>query len=155
MTATVTTVRPAATTSTSTGTRRAAVLRAAALSTVLAAVATEVFTAIVRAAGLHLAVGNIGGTSADVVEIGPGACTIMVALCAVAGLALAGVLNRWAKRPAHTYRVSAVALTVASFVPDVFASATATSSKLTLITAHVIAAAIVIPMVSRSLKTQR
>jgi hypothetical protein len=122
---------------------------------VLAAVATEVYTAVIRAAGVHLAIGNIGGTAKDVVEIGPGACAIMVAMCVTAGLVIATGLNRWAQRPAHTFSVTAYVLTALSVVPDAFAGATATSSKLTLIGAHVIAAAIVIPLVTRTLKPER
>lgn len=118
----------------------------------LAAAATEAFTAIVRTAGVHLAIGNIGGTAADVVQIGPGACSIMVAICVALGLGVAAGLNRWATRPTRTFMVSACVLTGLSFVPDVFAGATATSSKLTLMVAHVIAAVIVIPLVARSLR---
>ena len=136
----------------STTTRSTSVLRVGALATVLASAATELYTAVLRSAGVHLAVGNIGGTSADVVKIGPGACTIMVTICVAAGLLVAGLINRYAQRPARTFGVVALGLTVASFVPDVFAGATATSSKISLMGAHVIAAAIVIPLVSRRLR---
>lgn len=121
----------------------------------LASVATEAFTAVLRAAGLHLAVGSIGGTAHDVAVIGPGACTIMVAICVAAGLVVAAAVNRWASRPQRSWRLVACALTGASFVPDVFAGATATSSKLSLMAAHVIAAAIAIPLIGRSLRIDR
>ena len=129
--------------------------RAGLVGALLAAVATEVYTGVIRAAGVHIAVGNIGGTSEDVVEIGPGACAITVAMCVAAGLVLAAGLNRWANWPAHTFLVTACALTALSFGPDLFAGATATSSKVILMGAHVIAAAIVIPLVSRSLRPHR
>jgi hypothetical protein len=150
MTATV--VRPITAPAAATRTH---VWRTGALAAGLAAVATEVYTAVIRAAGVHLAIGNIGGTAKDVVKIGPGACTIMVAICVAAGLVLATTLNRWAKRAARTFRVTAVALTALSFAPDILAGATATSSKLVLMGAHVIAAAIVIPVVGRQLRTSR
>lgn len=150
MTATLSTV-----TARSTDSAAPALWRTGLLATVLAAAATEAWTGIVRATGVHLAAGDIGGSSADVVEIGPGACTIMVAMCMVAGLLLAAGIRRFAARPARTWTVTAYALTVVSFVPDVFAGATATSTKLTLMAAHVIAAVIVVPIVARSLKTQR
>ena len=154
MTATI--ARPATTTdTTSADTARTHVWRAGAVAAVAAAAATEVYTAVLRAAGVHLAIGNVGGTAKDVVKIGPGACSIMVAMCVAAGLVLAAGLNKWAKRPAHTFRVAAVVLTVLSFGPDIFAGATATSSKVVLMGAHVIAAAIVIPLVSRQLRTTR
>lgn len=130
-------------------------LRTGLVATVAAAAATEALTGIVRAAGVHLAVGSIGGSAKDVVEIGPGACTIMVAICMVLGLALAGLLNRYAKAPAHTWVVTTGVLTVLSFVPDVFAGATSTSTKVTLIAAHVVAAAIAIPLVARTLRPTR
>jgi hypothetical protein len=142
-------------TSSSATATRAPVLRAGVAAAVIASAATEAFTGVVRAAGVHLAAGDIGGSAKSVVEIGPGACTIMVVMCVAAGLALAGLLNRYAKTPAHTWRTTAYVLTVLSFVPDIFAGATATSTKLTLMTAHLIAAAIVIPLVSRSLKSHR
>ena len=116
------------------------------------AAATEAFVGLVRAAGVDVAIGSIGGSAADVVDIGPGACSIMVALAVALGTVLAGVLQRFAAHPARAYRRTTGALTVVSFVPDVFAGATATSSKLTLVIAHVIAAAVVIPLVSRSLR---
>jgi hypothetical protein len=134
---------------------RTQVWRVGLVAALLAAVATEVYTAVIRAAGVHIAIGNIGGTAKDVVDIGPGACAVTVGMCVAAGLIVATALNRWAKRPAHAFQVTAYALTVLSFVPDVFAGATATSSKITLMGAHVIAAAIVIPLVTRSLKTAR
>ncbi len=151
---TATTVRPIATTA-STAPTRARVWRVGAVAAVLAAATTEIYAAVIRAAGVHLAIGNIGGTAKDVVEIGPGACTIMVAICGAAGLVLAAALNRWARRPARTFRVTATALTVLSFGPDILAGATATSSKVVLMGAHVLAAAIVIPLVSRQLRTSR
>ncbi|HEX3335262.1 MAG TPA: DUF6069 family protein [Jatrophihabitans sp.] len=148
--------------SVTTATRPAAPVRSAPslwrvglVAVVLAAAATELYTAVIRAAGVHLAIGNIGATAKDVVEIGPGACTIMVVMCVAAGLVIATALNRWAKRPAHTFSVTAYVLTALSFVPDLFAGASATSSKLTLMGAHVIAATIVIPLVTRTLKPER
>ncbi len=149
MTATV--VNPTRTTTTT----RPALWRTGLVAAVLASVATEAFTAVLRAAGVHLAIGSIGGNSADVVDIGPGACTIMVAICVAAGLVVAAALNRWAQRPQRTWRVTTCGLTVASFIPDVFAGATASSSKISLMAAHVIAAAIVIPLVGRSLRATR
>jgi hypothetical protein len=134
---------------------RPALWRTGLAAAALASVAAEAFTAVLRAAGVHLAVGSIGGTAADVVDIGAGACTIMIAICVAAGLVVAAALNRWARRPQRSWRVVACALTAASFVPDVFAGATATSSKVSLMAAHVIAASIVIPLVGRSLRSGR
>jgi hypothetical protein len=151
----VTTATSRSTVSTSTSTSAPALWRAGLVAAILASVATEVLAGIVRASGVHLAVGNMGGTAADVVELNVGACTIMVFSCVAAGLTIAAGLNRWTKRPAHTFQVTAYALTALSVVPDIFAGATAASTKVTLISAHLVAAAIVIPLVSRSLKTER
>jgi hypothetical protein len=48
-----------------------------------------------------------------------------------------------------------VALTVLSFVPDLSVPDTAASSRIVLMTAHVVAAAIVIPVVARRLSATR
>ena len=134
---------------------RPGLVRTGLLAAVLGAAATEVFAAVLRAAGVHLAAGSIGGGSEDVADIGPGACAIMVALCVADGLVLAAGIRRRAQRPRRTWWLTAVALTVVSFVPDVLAGSTATSSRVGLIAAHVVAAAVVIPVVGRSLATKR
>jgi hypothetical protein len=122
---------------------------------VLAAAATESLTAAVRGAGVHLAVGNPGGTAADLLPVNFGACAISIAMCMVVGVAIAALINRRSSRPVRTYRIVTGVLVLVSFVPPLIAGATSASTKLTLIAAHLIAAAIIVPLVSRSLASSR
>ena len=54
---------------------------------------------------------------------------------------MAVAMTRWAKRPAHTFTVTAVVLTAVSLVPPALAGATTTGTKLILALTHVVAAA--------------
>ena len=54
-----------------------ALLRVSLVATVPAAAATETLTAIVRIAGVDLAVGNPGGSPSSVVPVNAGACAIV------------------------------------------------------------------------------
>jgi len=128
-----------------------ALLRTSLLATVFAAAATEAFTALVRAAGVHLAVGDPGGSASSVVPVGPGACTVALAMVMVLGTGLAVSINRWSTHPARAYtRVTSV-LVLASLSAPLTAAATTTVTKLTLGAAHLIAAAVIIPLVRRRL----
>lgn len=120
-------------------------LRVNLLVTIAAAAATETLTAVVRAAGVHLAVGNPGGTAASVVPVNADACAVTIAICMVIGTGIAALINRYASRPARTYRMVTGALVLVSLLAPLTAAATSTSTKLTLIAAHLIAAAIVVP----------
>jgi hypothetical protein len=131
------------------------VVRVNLLVTIAAAAATEALTAGVRAAGVHLAVGDPGGTAASVVPVKAGAGAITVAIVMLIGTALAVLINRYASRPARTYRIVASALVVVSLAAPLTAAATSAGTKLTLIAAHLIAAAIVVPSVSRRLTAAR
>jgi hypothetical protein len=69
------------------------------------------------------------------------------------GVVLARSLARRADRPRSRFVVTTVALTALSFVPDVLLSTDA-ASKLTLVTTHLVAAAIVIPALAARLAVQ-
>jgi uncharacterized membrane protein YoaK (UPF0700 family) len=153
-----TTYSPTTTTSTSsnidpTAARvpRGSLLRVSLGATGLAAAATEALTATVRAAGVHLAVGNPGGDAASVVPVNVGACAIAIAMCMVIGTAIAALINRRSARPARTYRLTSSVLLLASLAAPLTAAATTTPTKLTLIAAHLTAAAIIVPLVSSRL----
>jgi hypothetical protein len=156
---TTTTDRMSAPTTSRTSTRTRvpflALARTSAYAAGGAAVATESLTAVVRAAGVHLAVGDPGGSSDSVTPVGFGACTVSILLCMVIGTALAALLNRRSADPARRYRRAGVALVALSLVAPLTAAATSPATKLTLCAAHLIAAAIVIPLVSRRLAATR
>ena len=71
------------------------------------------------------------------------------------GVVLALALRRWAKRPAHTFTVTTIALTVLSFFGPVTTGHTTMATRLVLALTHVVAAAIVIPAMARTLPSRR
>jgi hypothetical protein len=75
-------------------------------------------------------------------------------LWSAVGTVLAMTLARWAKRPARTFVVTTVVLTVLSFGPVVTADADA-ATQVALVLSHVVAAAIVIPALALRLVTDR
>jgi hypothetical protein len=128
-----------------------AVLTANLTATVGAAASTEALTGVVRASGVHLAVGNPGGDASSVVAVNAGACTVAVVLAMVFGTVLATAVSRFAHRPALTYQVTAAVLVALSLLAPLAAGATSAGTKLTLVAAHLLAAAVVVPIVTRSL----
>ncbi|WP_328529283.1 DUF6069 family protein [Nocardioides sp. NBC_00368] len=74
----------------------------------------------------------------------------LTAFFSLIGVAMAAVLARVARRPRRTFVVTTVVLTVASLVPDVTFGFDA-ASAVVLMLLHVVAAAIVIPVLARRL----
>ena len=130
-------------------------LRVSLGATALAAAATEALTAVVRAAGVQLAVGDPGGSAASVVPVDVGACAISVAMSMVVGTVIAALINRRSSRPARTYRRVTGVLVLLSLVAPLTAAATSTPTRLTLIATHLVAAAVIVPMVARRLPRTR
>ncbi|MGW4944949.1 DUF6069 family protein [Actinoplanes sp. NPDC004185] len=85
----------------------------------------------------------------------PGLFAFGVAVSVFWGTVLAVLLRRYADRPARTYLWATIALTAVSFAGPGFAGATAISTMLMLAGAHVLAAIIVIPVVTRRLVVRR
>jgi hypothetical protein len=107
----------------------------------LAAVATSAVAAAGEFAGIGLIVGGAA--------IPVSGFAVLTAICSVVGLALALVL-RWARRPRAVFLRTTIALTALSLVPDVLADASPATKVLLMVT-HLVAAAIVIPVVARRL----
>jgi hypothetical protein len=107
-----------------------------------AAAATSVFAVATDAVGVSL---KVSGESIPV--LGFAQVTFVAALI---GTILAVVLAGHAQHAARTFVRSTIALTVLSFVPDVFADA-ATSTRVALALSHVVAAVIVIPALAARL----
>jgi len=107
-----------------------------------AAVATTGIAAAADAVGVPIA---IGGESIPLLAFAQ-----LTLLATAIGVLLAGVMARRAAQPQRTFVRTTVALTVLSFIPDVLADAQ-TSTKLTLMLTHVVAAAIVIPTLASRL----
>jgi Family of unknown function (DUF6069) len=120
-----------------------------ALAGVTAAAATELYGVVARSAGIPMAAGSIGATTAEPITVGMFAMGTLI--CTFWGTVLAVILARYATRPARAYVRTTVALTAVSLAGPIGAGDTAASTKLTLALAHLLAAAIVIPIVTRRL----
>lgn len=107
-----------------------------------AAAATSAVAAAGHAAGVSL---DVSGEPIAV----PGFAVVTLVF-ALVGLAIAAGIRRWAAAPRRTWLVTTGVLTVLSFGPDLVADA-ATSTKLLLMTTHVVAALVVVPALARRL----
>jgi hypothetical protein len=121
-------------------------------ATVAAGAAAEAWVALMRATGVELRVGDPFGDASSVMALPTGACATSIVMCMVLGTALAVGLNWKARRPAHTYVVVACALTFVSLGAPLVAAGTSAGTKFTLIVAHLIAAAVIVPLVARCLR---
>jgi uncharacterized protein DUF6069 len=143
----------------STGPRRDArrglgsLLKTAAVAAVAAAVAGEIFRAIAVSAGVPMQAGLPG--EATMVQLTFGSYAIMTLMCVVPGTLVAGALALLARRPARTFVVVAVAVTAASLLAPIAGLAPATSTRVVLSIAHVLAAAVFVPPVARRLTQMR
>jgi hypothetical protein len=117
------------------------------VATLAAAAATEALVALAGAVGTDVAIQGQ--------ELKAGGCAVAVLMCMVAGAALLAGVRRWSASPASTWTRATVALTALSFVPDLTVPDTAAGSRIVLMTAHVVAAAIIVPAVARRLRTSR
>ncbi|MFI5625724.1 DUF6069 family protein [Nocardioides sp. NPDC051685] len=78
----------------------------------------------------------------------------LTAFFSLIGVAMAAVMARVARSPRRTFVVTTVVLTVVSFVPDATFGFDAVSA-VTLMVLHVVAAAIVVPVLARRLAEER
>jgi hypothetical protein len=108
----------------------------------LTAAATATVAAAGEFAGISLVVGG-----APIPVFG---FAVLTVIFSVVGLVLALVLARSARRPRTAFVRTTIVLTALSLVPDVLADASA-ATKVLLMLAHVVAAAIVIPAIARRL----
>jgi hypothetical protein len=113
----------------------------------IASVATSALAAVASAAGVSFA--DSSGVSIPISGF-----AMLTMILSIVGVVMAAVLARTARRPRSTFVRTTVALTVLSFVPDFtvgFDAATAVS----LMTLHVVAAAIVVPTLASRLAHKR
>jgi len=125
------------------------VWQVSAFASVIAAVATELYGLAARAGGVPMSAAGFGQTTATPITVGMFAMGTL--LCAFLATILAMILARFAARPARAFAGTAVALTALSLAVPLSAADTATATRLTLAGAHLLAAAIIIPAVSRRL----
>jgi hypothetical protein len=130
------------TVTTSTAPTLGSLLLAGAAATVAASVATAVVAAAGGAVGISTAVSGA--------PIPPSGFAVLTVIFSVIGLGIAAALRRFADRPRLAWIRTSLTLTGLSFVPDLLADATVATKALLMLT-HVVAAAIVIPVVARRL----
>ncbi len=124
-------------------------------ATVAAGVLTEAWVAVVPATGVDLRLGDPFGDPSDTMRLPGGACATSIAMCMVLGTALAVLINLRARRPAYTYVVTAAVLTFVSLGAPLVSAGASGATKLTLIVAHLLAAAVIVPVVARCLAGRR
>ena len=140
----MTTSTPVHTTITGSATAGRSIWRTAAIAGVAAAVATTVIGAAAKAADVPLLVGEL--------EVQVPAFAMFTLIGAALGGLLASQIAKRSSQPRRTFVTATVVLTALSFVPDLTADAT-TATKLTLIGARLLAAAIIIPALAARLTT--
>ncbi len=125
------------------------VWQVSAVAGLAAAVATELYGLAARAAGVPMAAAGLGSAKATPITVGMFAMGTLI--CTFWGTILAVVLARYAAHPARIYVRATVALTALSLAIPLSAADTALSTRVTLAVAHLIAAAIIVPPVTRRL----
>jgi hypothetical protein len=116
------------------------------LATLAAMAATTLAAALTRSLGVDLEVS--GGEPIPVSGIG-----VVTGFFSLVGIVIAAPLLRWSARPAEVFVWTAVSLTAISLVPPFLSGANAATIT-TLVALHLVAAAVMIPAVARSLRTR-
>lgn len=123
-------------------------LVAVGLGAALAAAAVNAVVAVgARAAGVDFQVA--GGEAIPVSGI-----AFVTAVLSAAGVVVAVALQHWSDRPVQWWVRTTVVLTALSLVPPFLAGADA-ATTVTLVVLHLLAAALVVPVVARTLGSRR
>ncbi|MBP1784121.1 DUF6069 family protein [Micromonospora chalcea] len=119
------------------------------LATLAGAVAAEAFTLAARGLGVPMEAAGVWEEQAQAIPVG--AIARSVVLWSIGGIVLAVVAARRARRPARVFVAGTVAFTVLSLAAPAFAQDTAVSTQLVLAGTHVIAGAVIIPILAARL----
>jgi hypothetical protein len=120
---------------------------------IIGLVSVEVYAVVLRAAGVWLRAGVIGARAAHPVSYGSIAAAVL--LGAFWGSIAAAVVARKARHPQRAFAVIAAAAVALSLVFPLAAGATPTGVKLALTSAHLLAAAVMVPAFLRQLAPAR
>jgi hypothetical protein len=120
-----------------------------AIAALAGAAALYAYGTVAKALDVPMRAGEMGASHAQALT--PASFATGVVLCTVAGTILAMVLARRAAHPARAFLRTSLALVAISLVFPLAASHTAMATRLTLALGHLIAAAIVIPIIARRL----
>ena len=123
------------------------------LSGLAASVTVETWGLVARAAGVPMRAAGLGSHHATPITVGMFAMGTMVVTFWFTFAVI--LMARFAKNPGRTYLCTALPLLALSLVVPATAADTAISTKLTLAAAHLIAGAIIIPVVARRLSRPR
>ena len=134
------------TSTTGSATAGRSIWRTAAIAGVAAAVATTVIGAAAEAADVPLLVGEL--------EVHVPAFAMFTIIGAALGGLLASQIAKRSSQPRRTFVTATVVLTALSVLPDLTADAT-TATKITLVGAHLVAAAVIIPALAAHLSAAR
>ncbi|RYP87716.1 hypothetical protein EKO23_04805 [Nocardioides guangzhouensis] len=117
------------------------------IATLAAMVATTLAAALAGAAGVDFEIPDGGET------IPLSGFAVVTGFFSVVGVLIAGGLLRWSAHPAERFVWTAVTLTLISLVPPLLSGAD-TATIAALMGLHLVAAAVMIPALTRSLRTQ-
>ena len=117
------------------------------IATLAAMVATTLAAALAQASGVDFEVPDGGET------IPLSGFTVVTGFFSVVGVMIAAALGRWSARPAERFVWTAVSLTAISLVPPLFSGGN-TATIAALIGLHLVAATVMIPTMTRLLRTQ-
>lgn len=117
------------------------------IATLAAMVSTTLAAALARAAGVDFEIPDGGET------IPLSGVAVVTGFFSVVGVVIAVALLRWSARPADRFVWTAVALTALSLVPALVSGANAATIA-ALLGLHLVAAAVMIPVLARSLRTR-
>jgi hypothetical protein len=129
------------------------VWRGAVIAAAAAIAATELYAAAARALGIPMKAGSLGAHTASPLTAAGFATGVLI--CTFWGAVLATVLAKKASQPARTFVIIAAALAAVSLAIPAGAGATTAATKMTLAAAHILVAAIVIPILARHLRPHR
>lgn len=127
--------------------------RSVAFVALIAGVAAELVAGAARAIDIPMRAGPIGASTA--VTLPPGLVGLEAAIGVVAGAVLVGTASKRSSRPRRNFLRFTIALTGLSLISPIAAGATQTATKVVLVSIHVVVALIAIPMLARTLPTER
>ena len=119
------------------------------LAGICAGIPVEIWGLVARAAGVPMRAAGEGSHHASPITVGMFALGVMVVTFWYTFAVV--VMARFAKHPARTYLRITLPLLVLSLAAPFTAADTATSTKVTLAIAHLIAAAVIVPAVAKRL----
>ncbi len=118
------------------------------LAAVVAALASTLLSALARPMGVDFEIPDGG----EVIPLS--GVTVVTATFSVVGVLLAVALLRWSAHPATRFLQTTVVLTTMSLVPPFISGANA-ATVTALVAMHLVAAAVVIPTLTRGLRARQ